>query len=219
MTDLNSLPVFLSASVPQNLVESNKAQGMYDLLVALAGGILSNSGVLVFGGHPSVTPIIHKVVLLTGAEYEQIHLFQLERFRKFVPQQIQDVFRNISWTQPVEDDEEPLVKELGEMRDAMVRDARAGIFIGGKTEGFAGKKPGIRDEYERFLDRHSKGPVYLVGMLEGETLNIINEESEQTPQTNLNSLEEDEQNILRYSTNTDLIASIILRDLQRRLEQ
>jgi hypothetical protein len=219
MSDLNSLPVFLSASVPQNLVETNKAQGMFDLLVALAGGILSNSGVLVFGGHPSISPIIHKVALLSGTRRDHIRLFQLERFRKFVPQQIQEAFKDIEWFGQDKNDPQSLAEDLGEMRDAMVKASRAGIFIGGKTEGFAGNLPGIRDEYERFLARHPEGPVYLIGMLEGEALNLINEEGANAHRENLNSLQEDELEILRHSTNADLIASIILRDLERRIEQ
>jgi hypothetical protein len=219
MTDLNSLPIFLSASVPQNLAETHKAQGMYDLLVALAGGILSNSGVLIFGGHPFVTQIIQQIMLLSGTKKEQIRLFQLERFRKLVPQQVKDVFKNIEWFGLDKTDTESLAEDLGEMREAMVKASRAGIFIGGKTEQFFGNKPGIRDEYERFLRWHSRGPVYLVGMLEGETLNIINDTGEQSRQANLNTLQEEELNILRYSNNTDLIASIILRDLQRQLGQ
>lgn len=39
----------------------------------------------------------------------------------------------------------------------MVRLARAAIFVGGKTEGYSGAKPGIRDEYERFRAYHPVG--------------------------------------------------------------
>lgn len=220
MTNLNSFPIFLSASIPQGLVETNRAQGMFDLLVALAGGILSNSGILVYGGHPSITPIIYKVAMLAGAEQqEKILLFQLNRFRKFVPQEIQEIFKNIQWFGADENNIETLSDDLSQMREAMVKASRAGIFIGGKAEQFLGKKPGIRDEYERFLKYHSDCPVYLVGMLEGEVLNIINDPEEQVRHKNLNSLQEEEIIILRSSNNPDLIASIILRDLQRQLEQ
>lgn len=219
MPNLNSLPIFLSASVPQNLVGTNKAQSMFDLMVALVGWILSSSGTLVFGGHPSITPLIHRVANLVGIESPQIRLFQLNRFRDVVPPEVNDkkVFQTIRWLGAPRNDRSTLTTELGRMRAEMTRTAGAGIFIGGKTGQYSGDKPGIRDEYERFLKYHPKGPVYLVGMFEGESLNIINNPDEKH-RSRLNSLQEAEISILQSSNNIDLIASIILRDLQRHAE-
>jgi hypothetical protein len=221
MANLISFPVFLSASVPQHLVGANKAQSMLDLMVALVGGILSSSGTLVFGGHPSITPLIHKVAYLVGIKEPQISLFQLKRFRDTMPHEVNDskIFQKVTWIGDSENDKSKLAAELEQMRVAMVRKAGAGIFIGGKTEQYVGNKPGIRDEYEKFLEYSGGNPIYLVGMLEGETLNIINDSNEQQRRNKLNSLQKEEINILQTSSNTDLIASIILRDLQRQAEQ
>jgi hypothetical protein len=220
MANLNSFPVFLSASVPQNIVGMNKAQGLLDLMVALVGGILSSSGTLVFGGHPSVTPLIHKVACLVGIEKPQIRLFQLNRFRDVIPPEVNDaaIFQKVTWIGDSENDKSKLAAELEQMRVAMVRESQAGIFIGGKTEQFVGNKPGIRDEYEKFLEYSAASPVYLIGMLEGETLNIINDSNEQVRRNRRNSLQEEEIEMLQSSNNIDLIASIILRDLQRQAE-
>lgn len=221
MINLNSFPVFLSASVPQNLIGTNKAQSMLDLMVALVGGILSSSGTLVFGGHPSITPLIHRVAYLVGIEKPRIRLFQLNRFREATPQEVNDskIFQKVTWIGSSENGKSALSSELEQMRLTMVREASAGIFVGGKTEQFVGNKPGIRDEYEKFLEYSAESPIYLVGMLEGETLNIINDPNEQERRNKLNSLKKEEINILQSSNNTDLITSIILRDLQRQTEQ
>lgn len=220
MSNLNSLPIFLSASIPQNLVGTNKAQDMLDLMVALVGGIISASGTLVFGGHPSITPLIHKVSCLVGIDKPQIHLFQLNRFKNSAPEETRDsrVFQEVRWIGESENKKATLATDLEQMRIAMAKAAKASIFIGGKTDQYVGNKPGIRDEYEKFLEYSTTSPTYLVGMMGGETLNIINDPNEQLRMNQLNSLHPEEINILQFSNNTDLIASIILRDLQRRIE-
>jgi hypothetical protein len=221
MPNLNSFPIFLSASVPQHLVGTNKAQSMLDLMVALVGGILSSSGTLIFGGHPSITPLIHRVASLVGVDTPQIQLFQLNRFRDSIPQEVNDsrIFQKVAWIGESKNTKATLAAELEQMRVAMVKEAGAGIFIGGKTEQYVGNKPGIRDEYEKFLEYSAESPIYLVGMFEGETLNIINDSNEQLRRNKLNSLHEEEISILQSSNNIDLIASIILRDLHRQAEQ
>src|SRR5687767_4551221 len=60
--DTRSLSVFLSASVPDELSGTSRAQDFFDFLVVVAGGVLSAGGRLIFGGHPSVTPLLHRVV-------------------------------------------------------------------------------------------------------------------------------------------------------------
>lgn len=202
-TELRDLPVMLSASLPTELNGTNRAQDLYDLLVVLATGILTSGGRLVFGGHPSVTPLIHRIAQSADARQGQITLFQLEQFRAQAPIQIQDrsVFGEVRWC-----------KDLQEMRDGMAAMAEAGVFVGGKTSGSVGGKPGIRDEFERFVARHPRGPVYLLGLLDGETQRIIQETSgNQTwkPQY----LSSEERALLRDAPSPDLLAGLVLADL------
>jgi hypothetical protein len=171
-TCLKGLPVMLSASLPDDLVGTSRAQDLYDLLVVLAGGILSSGGRLVFGGHPSVTPLLHRVAKGAGVREGQVTLFQLERFREQAPAEVQDrsVFGEVLWCE-----------DLESMREGMAAIADAGVFVGGKTAGYVGSKPGIRDEFERFVKRHPLGPVYLLGLLDGETRLLIEEKSGEQP--------------------------------------
>jgi hypothetical protein len=100
------------------------------------------------------------------------------------------------------------------MRQEMVKTAKAAIFIGGKTQGFLGKIPGIREEYQCFMETHPNGPVYLLGIFNGETLNIIQEhENQQIHEPNL--MNADELNAVRHSRDTDWIANLVLADLRK----
>lgn len=47
------------------------------------------------------------------------------------------------------------------------------MFTGGRTSGNVGGRPGIHDEYKRFLKHHPQGPAYLLGTLSGETTKLI----------------------------------------------
>jgi len=215
--NLQSFPIMLSASLPTGLEETRRAQDLFDLMVVLIGGILSSSGTLVFGGHPTVTPLIHRVANSASSSTKpQIKLFQLRRFRGKAPEEINDarIFGDVAWIGFEQDDKESLNSDLRKMRNAMVKASQAAIFIGGKTEAFSGRVPGIIDEYERFTKRHPKGPVYLLGMLGGASLKII-KWLEARGQREPNSLTESELRILHHSDNVDLVASLILADIQR----
>lgn len=221
--NLNGLNVMLSASLPKPLEGTRRAQELFDLMVVLIGGVLSSSGVLVFGGHPTVTPLIHRVALSAGlsarpringpSETPQIKLFQLNHFREHAPEEVNDqrIFGKVRWLGDVG---APVEQGLIKMRNEMVKVSHAAIFVGGKTEGFSGSIPGIRDEYQRFTRLRPGGQAYLLGLLGGESLRIIKGlESERRREPN--SLSEVELKAIRYSDNIDLISSIILKDLQR----
>jgi SLOG cluster3 family len=207
-TCLKGLPVMLSASLPDDLVGTSRAQDLYDLLVVLAGGILSSGGRLVFGGHPSVTPLLHRVAKGAGVREGQVTLFQLERFREQAPAEVQDrsVFGEVRWCE-----------DLESMRECMAVIADAGVFVGGKTAGYVGNKPGIRDEFERFVKRHPLGPVYLLGLLDGETRLLIEEKSGEQP-WGPRYLSSEERELLRFASSPDLAAGLVLADLAHMVE-
>ena len=120
----------------------------------------------------------------------------------------------MTWGGAEQDDLESLDSDLNNMRDLMVEASQAAIFIGGKTAAFAGRRPGIIDEYERFTNWHPRGPVYLIGMLGGTSLEIIRSlESRDRPVPN--SLNESELRVLPHSDNIDLVSSLVLADIQR----
>jgi hypothetical protein len=103
------------------------------------------------------------------------------------------------------------------MRDRMAGAAQAAVFVGGKTADHYGKMPGIRDEYRRFVDKHPEGPVYLVGLLGGEALKLI-QETETGEAAARNGLSDKERRVIHHSTSVDLVTSLIVGDLARKTE-
>jgi len=208
---LEGVDILLSASVPDELVRSPRAQDLYSALVIMVRHIIDAGGTIVFGGHPSITPLIDRAVRRRGGDTEQIKLFQLSRFRTSIPDWLQQApfFSEVHWCGTGRED---IDHELGEMRDAMSATAKAAIFIGGKTTGNVGKVKGIRDEYQRFTALHPDGPVYLLGMMDGETAAIIedlNQHGEREP----NGLTSREASLVHRSDNLYVIVPLILRDL------
>lgn len=212
---LAGMPVMLSASIPDSLRGTPRAQDLYSALVEFVRRILEADGRLVFGGHPMITPLVHRAAVAAGSQRPAIDLYQLRCFEKQAPSEVwdRDVFGEIRWCGAA-DGESPTPGDFAEMRQAMVRAAQAAVFIGGKTEGYLGDKPGIRDEYERFMHHHADGPVYLVGLLGGETVNIIRDVTEGRA-TEPNGLSAEERRVVHGSDSIGLIASLILTDLGR----
>jgi hypothetical protein len=210
------LPVLLSASVPDEIARTPEAQGVYELVAAIVRALFDLGVPLVFGGHPTITPLVHRLARERGTPSPPIELFQLERFRNQAPPETSDVavFPQVHW---VGDPAADIATDLVSLRDPMVRLAQAAIFVGGKTIGFSGAKPGIRDEYERFRAQHPDAPVYLVGTAGGETARLI-EDAAQDPSGadwEKNGLHGEARHVLHVSHDPSLVAALIARDLGR----
>jgi len=213
MTDPTPLPVLLSASVPDEIARTPEAQRVYELVAALVRALFDQGARLVFGGHPTITPLVHRLARERSAP-PAIELFQLERFRPQAPPEASDaaVFGQVHW---VGDPAADLTADLASLRDPMVQLAAAAIFVGGKTTGFGGAKPGIRDEYERFRAQHPNAPVYLIGAAGGETARLI-EDAAQDPSGadwEQNGLHGEALHVLHASQDPSLVAALIARDL------
>lgn len=220
MDNLNKLPVFLSASLPAELAGTSRAQSLFDFLAIFVSGLFASNGNIIFGGHPSITPIIYRLAVNYGTLAPKISLFQLARFRYDAPSEVMDknIFQEVNWIGSEKDDNESLQKSLDEMRMRMVSQAQAGVFLGGNTTGYYGNKPGIIAEYEHFLNQHSNGPAYLIGLLGGGTLNLI-KANEDSGMMEPNSLNTNELRAIHHNNNIDLISSVVLTDLVRNLKQ
>lgn len=215
--NLKGKAVMLSASMPTGLIGTPCAQDLYTAIVLITHQVVASGAHIVFGGHPSITPLVHEAIAKLGKK-RVVHLFQLKRFKDQAPKEIlnENVFHDIIWIgdEKVSGDND-MDEALGQMRDAMAGASEAAIFIGGKTDDSLSKQPGIRDEYNRFLTKHPEGPVYLVGLMDGETLNIINE-LERKNDKEKNRLSDKELQVIHHSKNIDLIVSLILEDLGKR---
>ncbi len=204
LPDLNGLPVLLSAALPDALRETPRALDLQGFLVAFVRGLLAAGGRLIFGGHPSVTPLVRRVAGDFGDR--KVDLYQLTCFRDRAPRSIHQPQFVLHW---VDGD------DLTPMRERMAADAEAAIFVGGKTadEDHIGEIPGIRDEYQRFLRRHADGPAYVLGLLDGEASRMIEELDQNGGEPN--SLSPAERRALHHTTDVDLAASLVLADLRR----
>jgi len=206
------LPVLLSASVPDEIAGTPEAQRVYDFVSAIVAALFDAGLHLVCGGHPTITPLVHRIADSRRDRRPIISLYQLERFRAQAPPEASDakVFERVHW---VGIPELSLAKDLANLRDPMVRLAGAAIFVGGKTTGFMGDKPGIRDEFERFRTYHATGPVYLVGGAGGETARLIDTAADTDQEKN--GLVGEARDLLHRSHDAQLVTALIARDLKQ----
>lgn len=145
MADLGRAFVFLSASFPNgDRGESFRpydASAVADAVSAFTRNILSSNGQLLFGGHPTITPLVLMVARETGTRHSVV-VYQSEWFHGQIVPEVENLeheqLGKIVWT--------PRAEELGAslkcMREQMIlsRPCRAALFIGGME--------GIFDEFD-----------------------------------------------------------------------
>lgn len=152
--------IFLSASIPfkerhPKYFESADIIAIRDAVVALATVALPNCR-LIWGGHPSITPMIYYVMeKLNIKVQEHVTLYQSRFFEKFFPED-NNKFNNLVLT----DDLGGINQSILHMRERIFSENKfaAGIFIGGME--------GIEDEFKMFKEVHPKAillPVASTG--------------------------------------------------------
>jgi hypothetical protein len=162
--------IFLSASIPlkerdPKYFDSADIIAIRDSVIALATVVLPNHR-LIWGGHPSITPIIYYVMERLGLNIqEHIRLYQSKYFEKFLPED-NNKFNNVILTDIIDNDRE---KSLFHMRERMLTEAHfsAAVFIGG-MEGLEGDiEKGIEGEYRMFIERHPNAIVLPISSTGG----------------------------------------------------
>lgn len=141
--------VFLSASIPlverhPSYYETADVIAIRDCISSLAKIILPKFR-LVWGGHPSITPLISSVLESLEVDIaEHVHLYQSEYFRKMFPVENEKFSESLIVTDDIGSRDESLAL----MRKEMIaeNDFIAGIFVGGME--------GVEDEYEIFTTAH-----------------------------------------------------------------
>ena len=138
--------IFLSASVPleerdPKYFESADVIAIRDAVIALASAVLANQSYhLIWGGHPSITPLITLVLDRYGLKMsDRVTLYQSREFERFFPPENKDV-----GIRKYTDKKENRAASLLEMRQHMLgdHDYTAAVFIGGME--------GVEDEYALF---------------------------------------------------------------------
>lgn len=153
--------IFLSASVPDpkrapEFAATSNSVAITSAVRALVHVTLGRR-VLVWGGHPAITPMIKVVAEGMDVDYGKwVKLYQSLFFKDQFPQD-NEQFDNVVYTENIENDRE---KSLLHMRMRMFSEHsfRAAIFIGGME--------GVFDEYKLFV-QHQPGknviPVLSTG--------------------------------------------------------
>lgn len=149
--------IFLSASIPlkdrdPKYIDSADVIAIRDSVIALATTILPYYR-LIWGGHPSITPLIYYVLQKMNLKIQDhVILYQSRFFEKYFPKD-NNKFKNVVLT-PVSDGRE---SSLGLMRELMIgtNDFYAGVFIGGME--------GIELEYKMFREFHPNAKAIPLG--------------------------------------------------------
>jgi hypothetical protein len=147
--------IFLSASIPDPR-RNEKYYGTADLIAirdavrALATVVVPHS-VLVWGGHPAITPLIRYVMDTMRINIqEHVTLYQSEYFRNLFPDE-NKYFEKLIIT-PANHDRE---SSLYDMRKTMLsNNFKAAFFIGGME--------GVEEEYNLFKELHPNVSVFPI---------------------------------------------------------
>lgn len=165
--------IFLSASIPlperdPKYIGSADVIAIRDSVLALASVVLPQFR-LIWGGHPSITPLIAQVLRHFGKEANNhVTLYQSLYFERFFPLENESVAHIVK------------TKDLGnrndslyEMRSRMIRDNKfvAAFFIGGME--------GVEDEYKMFTSYHKNSKVFPIAST-GAAAKLIYEASPET---------------------------------------
>ena len=125
-------------------IETADIIAIRDAVIALTTVVLPSHR-LIWGGHPSITPLVYHVMEKLNLNIqEHITLYQSMFFEKYFPKD-NNKFDNIVLTDIVEGDRE---RSLLHMRNRMLGESEfvAGIFIGGME--------GVEEEYDMFIKKH-----------------------------------------------------------------
>ena len=138
MKTLAGRHVFLSASFPSGKIGEGvrpyDAAGIADAVTAIVRAVLLNEGKLLFGGHPTITPL----VLMIGTELrarQAVDIFQSEWFREEITRETWTLAESdvgvIHWTRRCAS----LEKSLTEMRRQMLGFVvpAGAVFVGGMS--------------------------------------------------------------------------------------
>jgi len=168
--------IFLSAAMPDDPAQAELASIVLPPFVITFVQTMFELGVtVVYGGHPSVTPLVHKSVIdLVGPGAGSIELHQGKYWldKGELPRELEDrrVFDSVRWhgqgREPAED--------LRALREEMIcGDLDGAVFVGGVVSAPIGGTPGIVDEYERFRVACPSRPAFVLGLGEGAAATLL----------------------------------------------
>lgn len=169
--------IFLSASIPfkdrpEKYYKTADIIAIRDAVIALATLVLPKYR-LIWGGHPSITPIIYYVLDKFDINIQNhVKLYQSRYYENFYPIENKG-FENIEITEDVGD----LPTSLQLMRTKMLGENiyEAGIFIGGME--------GVEDEYKMFLELNPDAILLPIASTGGAAKIIFDNMRQYEPQS------------------------------------
>ena len=164
--------VFLSASIPypdrdKKFYDTADIVSIRDSVRALATVVIPKAH-LIWGGHPSITPLIRFVMDRMNIDLiKHITLYQSQFFEEYFPPD-NFAFENIVLTEKRNNRDESLAL----MRSKLINenDFKVGIFIGGME--------GINDEYVMFKEKHPNALILPIAST-GAAAKILYENQQQ----------------------------------------
>ena len=169
--------IFLSASIPlperdSKYIDTADIIAIRDAVIALTTVVLPHHR-LVWGGHPSITPLVYYVNKKLNLNIqEHVTIYQSKLFEKYFPED-NNKFNNAILTDVIDNDRD---KSLLHMRERILDEFEfsAAVFIGG-MEGIEGdKEKGIEGEYKMFIDRHPQALILPIASTGAATKIIYN---------------------------------------------
>tara|TARA_R110002051_G_scaffold108607_6_gene181364 strand:+ start:8623 stop:9210 length:588 start_codon:yes stop_codon:yes gene_type:complete len=138
--------IFLSASIPiadrhPKYIDTADVIAIRDAVIALVSTVLPSYR-LIWGGHPSITPLVNYVIEKQKRNVQDHVLLYQTKFYEHIFPEDNNEFENVILT-PNLNEKKPSLKL---MRETMFREHKyaAGVFIGGME--------GVEDEYELFRE-------------------------------------------------------------------
>lgn len=157
--------VFLSASVPlpgRGDFHETANPFLIQFAVRELLTVCLGRRLIVWGGHPAITPMVWAVCNDLGVEYAKtVKLYQSKFFEECFPEENRK-FANVVYVDSVPDNG---AKSLDRMRTRMLEGAfEAGVFIGGME--------GVFEEYEFFRRLHPHAKTVIVDSPGGAALQL-----------------------------------------------
>jgi len=167
--------IFLSASIPlperdPKYIDSADIIAIRDAVTALVDVVIPEFR-MIWGGHPSITPLVYQVVHKRENEGENliqkhVRLYQSRFFEEHFPED-NEKFENVTLIESTGEEKSSLLS----MREVMFNsfEFHAGVFVGGME--------GVEDEFKLFREYHPNAKLIPVAST-GAAAKIIYDEME-----------------------------------------
>jgi len=210
---LSGRRIFLSAAMPDSGDQAAASHTLAPFVVTLVQSLVDLGATVVFGGHPSVTPLVHEALVDVagegsgGIELHQAKLWSAERPKIVGDRKVFRVVRSHG-------DGKAVATDLTALRDGMIQAGLNGaVFIGGKQEEALTHPAGLVEEYRRFRSVCPDQPTFIVGMARGTAFALLPAEEQPPPDV----VDPEVARQLHETSDPDLAVALIVSELLDRV--